>query len=82
VRIRADICRYPAAIASSAAPPIRLDPAGHANKSGLGELREAVRGLIGRLPGLRLVVPASELEIKPGMAIHSLRELPVRWDES
>jgi cytochrome P450 len=45
------------------------------------ELQEAFRGLIGRLPGLRLAVPASELEFKPGMAIHSLRELPVRWDQ-
>jgi len=45
------------------------------------ELQEAFRGLIGRLPGLRLAVPASHLEFKPGMAIHSLRELPVRWDE-
>jgi cytochrome P450 len=44
------------------------------------ELQEAFRGLIGRLPGLRLAVPASELEFKPGMAIHSLRTLPVRWD--
>lgn len=43
------------------------------------ELQEAFRGLIGRLPGLRLAVPASELEFKPGMAIHSLRELPVLW---
>ena len=45
------------------------------------ELQEAFRGLIGRLPGLRLAVPASELEFKPGMAIHSLRELPVRWGQ-
>src|SRR5690242_8070386 len=45
------------------------------------ELQEAYRGLIGRLPGLRLAVPASDLEFKPGMAIHSLRELPVRWGE-
>jgi cytochrome P450 len=45
------------------------------------ELQEAFRGLIGRLPGLRLAVPASDLEFKPGMAIHSLRELPVLWDE-
>jgi cytochrome P450 len=45
------------------------------------ELQEAFRGLIGRLPGLRLAVPASELEFKPGMAIHSLRELPVRWND-
>jgi cytochrome P450 len=46
------------------------------------ELQEAFRGLIGRLPGLRLSVPAGELEFKPGMAIHSLRELPVLWDAS
>jgi cytochrome P450 len=45
------------------------------------ELQEAFRGLIGRLPGLRLAVPASELEFKPGMVIHSLCALPVRWDE-
>ena len=45
------------------------------------ELQEAFRGLIGRLPGLRLAVPASELEFKPGMAIHSLRELPVFWGQ-
>jgi len=45
------------------------------------ELQEAFRGLIGRLPRLRLAVPASELEFKPGMAIHSLRELPVFWGE-
>ncbi len=46
------------------------------------ELQEAFRGLVSRLPGLRLAVPASELEFKPGMAIHSLRELPVRWGEA
>ena len=46
------------------------------------ELQEAFCGLIGRLPGLRLAVPAGDLEFKPGMAIHSLRELPVRWGES
>jgi cytochrome P450 len=45
------------------------------------ELQEAFRGLIGRLPGLRLAAPASELEFKPGMAIHSLRRLPVLWDQ-
>ena len=44
------------------------------------ELQEAFRGLIGRLRGLRLAGPASELEFKPGMAIHSLRALPVCWD--
>jgi cytochrome P450 len=46
------------------------------------ELQEAFRGLIGRLPGLRLAVPFSHLEFKPGMAIHSLREFPVLWDEA
>ena len=45
------------------------------------ELQEAFRGLIGRLPGLRLAVPAADLEFKPGKAIHSLRELPVLWGE-
>lgn len=44
------------------------------------ELQEAFRGLLGRLPGLRLAVPASQLSYKPGMAIFSLRELPVTWD--
>jgi len=45
------------------------------------ELQQAFHGLIGRMPGLRLAVPASELSFKPGMAIRSLRELPVSWDE-
>ena len=45
------------------------------------ELQEAFRGLLGRLPGLRLAVPASELQFKPGMALHTLCELPVRWDK-
>jgi cytochrome P450 len=44
------------------------------------ELQEAFRGLLGRLPRLRLAVPAEELRFKQGMALHSLRELPVRWD--
>jgi cytochrome P450 len=43
------------------------------------ELQEAFRGLLGRLPGLRLAVPAAELRFKPGMRIRSLRELPVSW---
>ncbi len=46
------------------------------------ELLEAFRGLLGRVPGLRLAVPAEELRFKPGMAVHSLRELPVSWDAS
>ena len=43
------------------------------------ELQEAFRGLLGRMPGLRLAGPAEELTFKPGMAVHSLRELPVTW---
>jgi hypothetical protein len=30
-------------------------------------------------PGFEM--SAADLEFKPGMAIHSLRELPVRWDQ-
>ena len=44
------------------------------------ELQEAFRGLVGRVPGLRLAVPAEQLKFKQGMAIHSLAELPVIWD--
>jgi cytochrome P450 len=44
------------------------------------ELQEAFRGLIGRLPGLRLAAEGGELKFKPGMAIYSLAELPVTWD--
>ncbi|HTS96314.1 MAG TPA: cytochrome P450 [Streptosporangiaceae bacterium] len=43
------------------------------------ELQEAFRGLLVRVPGIRLAVPATELRFKQGMAIHSLQELPVRW---
>jgi cytochrome P450 len=44
------------------------------------ELQEAFRGLLGRMTGLRLAVPAEQLRFKQGMAIHSLSELPVKWD--
>jgi cytochrome P450 len=44
------------------------------------ELQEAFRGLLTRLPGLRLTVPVSELRFKENMAITSLHELPVTWD--
>jgi cytochrome P450 len=44
------------------------------------ELQEAFRGLLTRLPGLRLTVPVSELRFKEKMAITSLHELPVTWD--
>lgn len=43
------------------------------------ELQEAFRGLL-RIPGLRLAVPADELEFKQGMAVWNLRGLPVCWD--
>jgi cytochrome P450 len=45
------------------------------------ELQEAFRGLLGRVPGIRAAVPATDLRFKPGMALHSLRELPIRWGE-
>jgi cytochrome P450 len=43
------------------------------------ELQEALSGLITRLPGLALAVPATDLRFKHGMAIHNLRELPITW---
>jgi cytochrome P450 len=46
------------------------------------ELQEAYRGLLGRLPGLRLAVPAGELRLKDKMIIYSFHELPVTWDET
>lgn len=45
------------------------------------ELQEALRGLLARLPGLRMAVPASALEFRPGQAVTSVRELPVTWDD-
>jgi cytochrome P450 len=45
------------------------------------ELQEAFRGLLARVPEIRLAIPAAELEFKPGMAVDSLRELPIRWAE-
>jgi cytochrome P450 len=44
------------------------------------ELREAFRGLLGRLPGLRLAVGADELRFKEKMGLNSPYELPVTWD--
>ena len=44
------------------------------------ELQEAFRGLLGRLPGLRLATGADELRYKEKMAITSVEELPVTWD--
>lgn len=45
------------------------------------ELQEALRGLLSSLPGLHLAVPVTQLRYKPGMAVYSLRELPVSWGE-
>jgi cytochrome P450 len=44
------------------------------------ELQEAFRGLLGRVSGLRLAVPAEQLRFKHGMAVNSVCELPVAWD--
>jgi cytochrome P450 len=43
------------------------------------ELQEALRGLLRRLPGLRIAVPESELRFKSGLIIRSLETLPVTW---
>lgn len=45
------------------------------------ELQETFRGLLTRLPGLRMTIPMSELEFREGQLIASLRELPVTWGE-
>jgi cytochrome P450 len=44
------------------------------------ELQGAFRGLLGRLPGLRLAVGAGQLRFKENMTITSVTELPVIWD--
>jgi cytochrome P450 len=46
------------------------------------ELQEAFRGLLARLPGLRMAVPMSDLEFRAGQTIASMRELPVTWDDA
>jgi cytochrome P450 len=46
------------------------------------ELQEAYRGLLARLPGLRLAVPPEELTLKPKMSLNTLNTLPIAWDES
>jgi cytochrome P450 len=43
------------------------------------EVQEALRGLLGRLPGIRVTVPDDELRFKPGMIVRSLESLPVTW---
>jgi len=44
------------------------------------ELLEAFRGLLGRLPGLRLAAGFDELRYKEKMTITSVHELPVTWE--
>jgi cytochrome P450 len=46
------------------------------------ELQESFRGLLTRLPGLRMTGPMSELEFRGGQAIASMRELLVTWDDT
>jgi cytochrome P450 len=43
------------------------------------QLQEALRGLLRRLPDLRVTVPDSELRFKSGMVVRSLEALPVTW---
>lgn len=43
------------------------------------ELQEALRGLVTRLPQLRIATPVADLHFKKGMIVRSLRALPVRW---
>ena len=46
------------------------------------ELQEAFRGLLTRLPGLRMAVPLAGLEFHHGQAITTMRGLPVTWDDA
>ncbi len=43
------------------------------------ELQEALRGLMTRMPGLRLAVPDSDLRLMPGRIVHTFESLPVLW---
>ena len=45
------------------------------------ELQEAFRGLLTRLPGLRMTIPMAELEFREGQSITNMRELPVTWND-
>jgi cytochrome P450 len=44
------------------------------------ELQEGLRGLLTRLPGLRMTVPLAEIQFREGQLLASMRELPVTWD--
>jgi cytochrome P450 len=43
------------------------------------ELRTALPELLRRLPGLRLAVPAQEVEFRTISLVHGVRSLPVTW---
>jgi cytochrome P450 len=43
------------------------------------ELREALGGLLRRIPDVRVAVPESELRFKMGMVVRSLEALPITW---
>ena len=43
------------------------------------ELRSALPALLRRLPGLRLAVPAEEVEFRTLSLVHGVRSLPVTW---
>ena len=45
------------------------------------ELQEGLRGLLTRLPGLRMAIPVAEIEFREGHLLASMRELPVTWDD-
>jgi cytochrome P450 len=45
------------------------------------EPQEGFRGLLTRLPGLRMAVPLDEIEFREGHLLASMRELPVTWDD-
>jgi cytochrome P450 len=45
------------------------------------EMRVALSALIGRVPTLRLAVPAEDVAVRPETAdIHGVKSLPVIWD--
>jgi len=43
------------------------------------ELQEAMKGLLARMPNLRLAVPESELRYTQGLVVRRLEELPLWW---
>ncbi|GAA3680451.1 cytochrome P450 [Nonomuraea antimicrobica] len=45
------------------------------------ELRLGLRALFGRLPGLRLAVPAAEIPLKQHAAVYGVASLPVTWSQ-